>query len=161
MGFFHLRDSNLSYLGIWYINSGEGLNINHPAWIANRDAPIHNSTGKNNPASGAFTLEWDHSDCKVRCWEDCNCFGFINNGDTGCTFYRGNTLKFHSSGNYPKVYVLPPANPSEKRKKLIMIIIIVVAVSSFLVLLSSLLYCRRRKKKRGTKGVAISAKCTT
>ncbi|KAK1368292.1 G-type lectin S-receptor-like serine/threonine-protein kinase CES101 [Heracleum sosnowskyi] len=385
MGFFHLRDSNLSYLGIWYTNSSEGLNINHPAWIANRDAPIHNSTGvltvdsasgnliishsdaenpivlysgrglnrmlklldngnlvlkegnivlwqsfdhptdallpgmklgidhmtnwtwsltswigKNNPASGAFTLEWDHrermlvvkfrgktywtsgklinnnfeyirpmvefinlnykfkiisnedqeyffytlmvdpvftpesrkklsgwrldyqgnifdedrpqiagvdncygyntrsspphtfyagcklweqpmcrdhlqfeiqtgyfennvshlndsnaslsySDCKVRCWEDCNCFGFINNGDTGCTFYRGNNLKFHSSGNYPKVYVLPPANPSEKRKKLIMIIVIVVAVSSFLVLLSSLLYCRRRKNKQAKK----------
>lgn len=350
LGFFHLTDSNLSYLGIWYTNSSEGLNVNHPAWIANRDTPIHNSTGvltvdsasgnfiishsdaedpivlysgkginrrlqlldngnlvleegnivlwqsfdhptdallpgmklgidhktnwtwsltswigKNNPASGAFTLEWDHrermlvvkfrgktywtsgklinqnfeyirpmvefinlnykfriisneeqeyfyytlmvdpvftpesrkflsgwqlnyqgnifdedrpqiagvdncygyntrsspphtfyagcklweqpmcrdhlqyeiqtgyfennnvsirndnnaslgySDCKVKCWEDCNCFGFMNNGDTGCTFYRGSNLKFHNSGNYPKLYVLPPANPSKSK----------------------------------------------
>ena len=348
LGFFHLADSNISYLGIWYTNSSEGLNVNHPAWIANRDTPIYNSSGvltidsttgnliishsdannpivlysgrglnrrlllwdngnlvlkegnttlwqsfdhptdallpgmklginhntnwtwsltswisANNPASGAFTLEWDHTermlvikfrgktywtsgklinknfeyirpkvefinlnynfkiisnedeeyfayilmvdpvltpesrrylsgwrldyqgnifdedrpqiagvdncygyntrskpphtfyagcklweqptcrdhlqyeiqtgyfennvsylndsntslgytDCKVKCWEDCNCYGFMNNGDTGCIFYRGSNLKFHSSGNYPKIYVLPPASPSSK-----------------------------------------------
>ncbi|WOG85380.1 hypothetical protein DCAR_0104568 [Daucus carota subsp. sativus] len=380
LGFFHLADSNLSYLGIWYTNSSEGLNVNHPAWIANRDTPIYNSSGvltidsttgnliishsdannpivlysgrglnrrlllwdngnlvlkegnttlwqsfdhptdallpgmklginhntnwtwsltswigADNPASGAFTLEWDHTekmlvikfrgktywtsgklinknfeyirpkvefinlnynfkiisnedeeyfayilmvdpvltpesrrylsgwrldyqgnifdedrpqiagvdncygyntrskpphtfyagcklweqptcrdhlqyeiqtgyfennvsylndsntslgytDCKVKCWEDCNCYGFMNNGDTGCIFYRGSNLKFHSSGNYPKIYVLPPA----KRKKLITMIVIVI-VSLFLGLLSSLLYYQRRKNKQAKK----------
>lgn len=343
MGFFHIKDSDFSYLGIWYTytNSSEGLNIEHPAWVANRDTPIRNNTGvlsldtsgsliishndvhnpiilysgrglnrmvillnngnlvlkegkvtlwqsfdhptdallpgmklginhKTNrtwsltswlgvtdPSSGSFTLEWDHrkrilviryrgkifwtsgklinkdfenirpmveainlnyifknvtnkyeeffsyslmvdpfltplsrklvsgwrldyqgnifdedrpqiafvdncygyntrasqplyagcelweqpkcrnhlqkyetqtgyfenynvsydndgnigySDCKAKCWKDCYCFGFKNNGDTGCTFYKGDNLKFHSSGNFPKVYVLSPAN---------------------------------------------------
>uniref|UniRef100_A0A166IXM6 Apple domain-containing protein n=1 Tax=Daucus carota subsp. sativus TaxID=79200 RepID=A0A166IXM6_DAUCS len=101
-----------------------------------------------------------YTDCKVKCWEDCNCYGFMNNGDTGCIFYRGSNLKFHSSGNYPKIYVLPPASPSEKRKKLITMIVIVI-VSLFLGLLSSLLYYQRRKNKQGTRKVTGPAECTT
>ncbi|KAL1834368.1 hypothetical protein ACET3Z_004019 [Daucus carota] len=54
LGFFRLKkdqysdeESEFSYLGIWYINSTNsgGLNISHPAWIANRDRPIRNNSG--------------------------------------------------------------------------------------------------------------------
>ncbi|KAK1368289.1 Receptor-like serine/threonine-protein kinase [Heracleum sosnowskyi] len=92
-----------------------------------------------------------YSDCKAKCWKDCDCFGFKNNGDTGCTFYRGNNLKFHSSGNFPKVYVLSPTNLSKKRKKSVLIIVIVVVVCLIILLLSGLLYYRRRKIKQAKK----------
>lgn len=49
-----------------------------------------------------------YTDCKVKCWEDCNCLGFYLMNDnylTGCAFWKGSDSTFHTSADYGKLKI--------------------------------------------------------
>uniref|UniRef100_A0A166F590 Bulb-type lectin domain-containing protein n=1 Tax=Daucus carota subsp. sativus TaxID=79200 RepID=A0A166F590_DAUCS len=83
-----------------------------------------------------------YSDCKSKCWEDCDCIGFMTNEETECIFYRGTTnTKFHNEDNSNRIYILTTdsANPSHnKRRRDILIVVFILAFYVVLVLLGIL-----------------------
>ncbi|KAK1368293.1 hypothetical protein POM88_034385 [Heracleum sosnowskyi] len=39
-----------------------------------------------------------YSDCRAKCWEDCDCFGFMNFDGIGCHFYKGSFMLATANG---------------------------------------------------------------
>lgn len=64
-----------------------------------------------------------YSDCRIKCWEDCECLSFSNNGETGCLFWRGRNLEFQNSGSSPRMYIVKsyPTNKSKFTSQAILI----------------------------------------
>ncbi|XP_022856533.1 G-type lectin S-receptor-like serine/threonine-protein kinase CES101, partial [Olea europaea var. sylvestris] len=76
------------------------------------------------------------SDCREKCWKDCECVGFANSSqpasnEIGCTFWKGKILTFVQSydGSEPKQFVLVlKATKRWKSWEIITLVISVVAL---------------------------------
>ncbi|WOG90023.1 hypothetical protein DCAR_0209264 [Daucus carota subsp. sativus] len=89
------------------------------------------------------------SDCMRRCWDDCNCLGFVNSSNgTGCTMYFGTSYTITDQPNSVSKYVLVSSKTDKKAKgsKWVWIVIAVV-VSLVLLILASFCVFRMRKTR--------------
>ncbi|KAL0312395.1 UNVERIFIED_CONTAM: G-type lectin S-receptor-like serine/threonine-protein kinase [Sesamum radiatum] len=62
------------------------------------------------------------SDCREKCWNDCDCVGYTTGNYSGCTYWRGKNLKFvqsnPSDGSPDNTFVLlSPSSRPGKRKE--------------------------------------------
>ncbi|CAA2984329.1 G-type lectin S-receptor-like serine threonine-kinase CES101 [Olea europaea subsp. europaea] len=123
---------------------GMKLGVNHRT---GRNWRLTSWFGEFDPASGAFTLEWDpgtrhfangngsvaiaesgddynqtESDCRENCLKDCECVGF-DPGEYGsgykCTYWKGKILTFVQSynGSEPTQFVLVPEVSTKSKRK--------------------------------------------
>ncbi|KAK4435525.1 G-type lectin S-receptor-like serine/threonine-protein kinase [Sesamum alatum] len=98
------------------------------------------------------------SDCRDKCWNDCDCVGYTSGNVSGCAYWRGKNLEFVRS-NDPSpadTYVLVSASSSSRqgKKRHVIEIIVSVAVSmTVLFILGTIvaLFVRRKIKKGNRK----------
>ncbi|KAK4389158.1 G-type lectin S-receptor-like serine/threonine-protein kinase [Sesamum angolense] len=79
------------------------------------------------------------SDCREKCWNDCECVGYTIGAVSGCVFWRGTNLEFvrsnSSDDSLPDTYVLAYSEPSRRAKKRhVEIIFVAVSVAVMVVL---------------------------
>ncbi|XP_031124009.1 G-type lectin S-receptor-like serine/threonine-protein kinase At1g67520 isoform X2 [Ipomoea triloba] len=94
------------------------------------------------------------SDCREKCWKDCDCVGY-QRFDDGCTYWRGTSLQFQqdNSGKTVALYVLNRPikegnESSSNSKKWKWILIPIVIIATIVIVLLGLLQLRRRRRKR-------------
>ncbi|XP_073133215.1 G-type lectin S-receptor-like serine/threonine-protein kinase At1g67520 [Henckelia pumila] len=92
------------------------------------------------------------SDCREKCWNNCDCFGF-NGYESGCVYWTGKDLEFRQSlaGNEAQYYVIDPLSSdtgANKRRRRIIISIVVPIGLLFLGTALFLLLRFRRGRKR-------------
>ncbi|KAL2525296.1 Curculin-like (mannose-binding) lectin family protein [Abeliophyllum distichum] len=90
------------------------------------------------------------SDCRGKCWNDCECVGYKAGSKSGCLYWKGKDSQFVQSldGSEIKLYVLvsEPANKRKKKKKIWIVIAVVITV---VLLLSGCSWFIMRKIKQG------------
>ncbi|KAK4435523.1 G-type lectin S-receptor-like serine/threonine-protein kinase [Sesamum alatum] len=94
------------------------------------------------------------SDCREKCWNDCDCVGYTSGNDSsGCVYWRGKNLEFVRSnppdGLQPNTYVLDHSAPSRRGKKRHIEIISVAVSVTVLFILGAIvaLFVMRKIKK--------------
>ncbi|KAK1375042.1 Receptor-like serine/threonine-protein kinase [Heracleum sosnowskyi] len=141
-------------------NRSKNTSVNNIAGCELFEQPkCRNAMQKFEAQTGFFTSSSDikfftndhitgYSDCKAKCWEDCDCIGFMTNEETECIFSRGSTNpKFHNDGNSNKIYILTTDSTSHSHKKWNKDILVVVLILGFyiVVVFSSGILCDRGK----------------
>ncbi|KAK9067871.1 hypothetical protein SSX86_011982 [Deinandra increscens subsp. villosa] len=153
------NDRVISSLDLCYgFDSGSGC-------VASGNTPLCRSErDKFSPMNGDFASEKttrtvdDNSslsigDCRVRCWNDCGCLGFITGGNgTGCMLWTGSksvgNFSVDSRGNSVTKFVLVSTNPGKGKARIILIWGPVVGGICLLLFCFGLLwYFKKRKDK--------------
>ncbi|XP_020553161.1 G-type lectin S-receptor-like serine/threonine-protein kinase At1g11330 [Sesamum indicum] len=98
------------------------------------------------------------SDCREKCWNDCECVGYTSGNVSGCAYWRGKNLEFVQSdipyGLLANTYVLDssaPSRPAKKRHVEIISAAVSVAVLFILGSIVALFAIRKLKKDHLTR----------
>ncbi|CAA2983716.1 Hypothetical predicted protein [Olea europaea subsp. europaea] len=108
--------------------NGDIFDIFHGAMIAEPSCRNHNEifvlksghfangNGKEAVADFDDNYSLTESDCREKCWHDCECLGFEGGDGYGCTYWKGKILTFVQSynGSEPKQFVLVLEASTEK-----------------------------------------------
>ncbi|XP_019155918.1 PREDICTED: uncharacterized protein LOC109152723 [Ipomoea nil] len=89
-------------------------------------------------------------DCRENCWNDCDCFGYRDEGLEGwCGYWRGTDLQFEQDniGNTERLYVLVDKRKSQSKKWIWILIPTATAMSTVLVVLLLLRWRRRNREE--------------
>ncbi|KAL0312391.1 UNVERIFIED_CONTAM: G-type lectin S-receptor-like serine/threonine-protein kinase [Sesamum radiatum] len=80
------------------------------------------------------------SDCREKCWNDCECVGYTSGNQSGCVYWRGKNLEFVRSAppdNSPELantFVLVSTSSRQGKKRHVEIISVAVSVPVLVVL---------------------------
>ncbi|KAF7829164.1 G-type lectin S-receptor-like serine/threonine-protein kinase CES101 [Senna tora] len=101
---------------------------------------------------GHFDASLGPNDCRVSCWNDCNCQAYKNSDEMGCTTHSRN-VKFRpdSSSASQEFYVIQrPQDGTKKIKKWIWIAISVLITSLFVSVIVVIFYLRGKRKGKAS-----------
>ncbi|KAL0393730.1 UNVERIFIED_CONTAM: G-type lectin S-receptor-like serine/threonine-protein kinase [Sesamum latifolium] len=95
------------------------------------------------------------SDCREKCWNDCECVGYTSGNQSGCVYWRGKNLEFVRSAppdNSPELantFVLVSTSSRQGKKRHVEIISVAVSVAVLVVLGAIVTLFVMRKIKKG------------
>ncbi|KEH19371.1 putative protein kinase RLK-Pelle-DLSV family [Medicago truncatula] len=170
---FKIKDRNYKTLSSWYLQStgklsGTEGDIGNAdmCYGYNRDGGcqkwediptcrepgevFQRKTGRPNIINASTTegdVNYGYSDCKMRCWRNCNCYGFeeLYSNFTGCIYYSWNSTQDVDLDDQNNFYALvKPSKPAQKShgKKWIWI---GAAIASAILILCPLVLCLVKK----------------
>ncbi|KAL0331027.1 UNVERIFIED_CONTAM: G-type lectin S-receptor-like serine/threonine-protein kinase [Sesamum angustifolium] len=95
------------------------------------------------------------SDCREKCWNDCECVGYTSGNQSGCVYWRGKNLEFVRSAspdNSPEAantFVLVSTSSRQAKKRHVEIISVAVSVPVLVAVSAIVTLFVMRKIKKG------------
>ncbi|KAK4389159.1 G-type lectin S-receptor-like serine/threonine-protein kinase [Sesamum angolense] len=82
------------------------------------------------------------SDCREKCWNDCECVGYTSGNVSGCVYWRGTNLEFvrtlPPAGSYDNTFVLVSTSSRQGKKGHVKIIPVAVSITVVLFILGTI-----------------------
>ncbi|KAL0393726.1 UNVERIFIED_CONTAM: G-type lectin S-receptor-like serine/threonine-protein kinase [Sesamum latifolium] len=101
------------------------------------------------------------SDCREKCWNDCECVGYTSGNISGCAYWRGKTLEFVRSNSsdvsFDNTFVLVSSSSRQGKKRHVQIIRVAASITVVLFILGTIvaLFVMRKIKKGKKRHVKI------